>query len=302
MTDRALEEVVERITELLAGWPRGTPMAQMRHDYDAFFTRGEVAVEVTPVLAGGVPASWFDARDAGRDAAGDGRVVLYCHGGGFHIGSTRSHHGLIARLSAAACCRILALDYRLASEHCFPAPLEDALAAYDWLLAQGYAPSHIAFSGDSAGGGLVLSTLLALRDRGRSLPVAAAVLSPWCELEASGDSYFRNEAVDPLGTRKVVLAMARSYLGSDRSPRDPMAAPLHGDLAGLPPLMIQCGERDMLLDDSLAFAKKAQAAGVAVTLERWPGMIHVFQLFAAELPQAREAIANLGAFLQEELP
>lgn len=217
------------------------------------------------------------------------------------MGSSRSHHGLIARLSAAACCRVLALDYRLAPEHPFPAPLEDVLTAYDWLLAQGYESAQIAFSGDSAGGGLILSALLTMRDRGLPLPAAAAVLSPWCELEASGNSYFSKEAEDPMGTRETVLALARSYLGQDGNPHDPMAAPLHGDLAGLPPLMIQCGERDMLLDDSLAFAKKAEAAGVEVALELWPGMIHVFQLFAAELPRAREAIVELGAYLQEKM-
>jgi len=301
MTDRALDGVIAQITALLAGWDSSTSVLEMRRDYDALYAHDKVPAAVTEVSAGGVKASWIEAQSAGAPVPRLGRLILYLHGGGFHIGSVASHYGLIARLAAAARCRVLALDYRLAPEHRFPAPLEDSLAAYDWLLGQGYAPQNITFAGDSAGGGLVLSTLLALRDRGAPLPVAAAVMSPWTELEASGDSYIARAAEDPLGKRETVLALARSYMGRQTSVRDPLAAPLHGDLAGLPPLMIQSGERDILLDDSLRFADKAAAAGVEVTLDLWPGMIHVFQLFGADLPQAREGIAKLGAYLEGKL-
>lgn len=301
MTDAALEGVIAQITGLLAGWDRSTTVPEMRRDYDALYAHDKVPAEITAVSANGVAASWIEARNPEEPAARLGRLILYLHGGGYHIGSLASHHGLIARLSAAARCRVLALEYRLAPEHRFPAPLEDSLAAYDWLLGQGYEPANIAFAGDSAGGGLVLSTMLALRDRGRPLPVAAAVMSPWTELEASGESYVTRAAEDPLGTPENVKAMALSYLGRKTGPRDPLAAPLHGELAGLPPLMIQAGERDILLDDSLRFAEKAKAAGVEVGLDLWPEMIHVFQLFGAELPQARDAIVKLGAYLEAKM-
>ena len=301
MSDAALERVIARLTALLASWDSSTPVPQMRRDKDALYAHDRVPADVTEVSANGVKACWFEAGNAGQPAARMGRLVLYLHGGGYHIGSTRSHYGLIARLSAAARCRVLALDYRLAPEHRFPAPLEDCLAAYDWLRDQGYEPANIAFAGDSAGGGLALSTMLALRDRGQPLPVAAAVISPWTELEACGESYVTRAADDPVLTPDAIKALALGYMGGQDDLRNPMAAPLHGELSGLPPLMIQAGERDILLDDSLRFAAKAEAAGVAVSLDLWPGMIHDFQLFGADLPQAREAIQRLGAYLEEKL-
>lgn len=289
----ALDRVVERIRKVYGGWDRTTTIDQMRRDWDELLWSDAVAAQSEQVSAQGVDATWIVATQARPDA-----VLLYLHGGGFQVGSVRSHRDLIARLSRAAGCRALAIDYRLAPEHRFPAALNDAVAAYQWLLDRGIAPASIAIAGDSAGAGLALSTLLVLRERYLPLPAAAVVLSAWTDLAATGDSYESRAAADPLNQRRMVEAMARKYLGDSGDPRDPLASPLYADLAGLPPLLMQAGDRETVLDDSRNFAAKARAAGVQVQLEVWDGMIHVFQQFAAELPQAGLAIDSIGRFLR----
>lgn len=304
-TAAAVDAVVKRLTAVYQGWSRTTPAAQMRLDWDALFgddLPAEFAgARVEPASAQGVPVQWITASGARAD-----RVVVYFHGGGFQVGSLRSHRELMVRLSAASACRVLGVDYRLAPEHRFPAPLQDALAVCAWLAAQGFSGHNVALAGDSAGGGLALSLLLALRDAAKPLPAAAVLMSPWTDLSASGESYVTRAAQDPIHQRPMIVAMARNYLGKDpfgkdHDPRDPVASPLFADLRGLPPLLIQVGDRETVLCDSTEFAKKAQAAGVSVKLEVWPGMIHVFQQFADELPEARAAIASSARFLQEKL-
>ncbi|MCL4744568.1 MAG: alpha/beta hydrolase [Burkholderiaceae bacterium] len=287
-----VERVVERIRKVYGGWTRNTPVARMRADWDALFDSDRVAAGTEAVVADGVDACWVAAPGRSPD-----RVLLYFHGGGFRVGSVRSHRGLIARISGAANCKVLGVDYRLAPEHRFPAPLEDAVAAYRWLLGQGYAPRCIAFAGDSAGGGLALSALLALRADRMPLPAAVVVLSPWTDLTASGESYESRARADPIHQRPMIEAMARSYLGESGDARDPLASPLFADLRGLPPVLVQVGGRETVLDDSRAFAARARAAGVEVELEIWEEMIHVFQQFADELPDAGRAIRAIGTFL-----
>jgi acetyl esterase/lipase len=248
---------------------------------------------IEPVDAGGVPAEWVCAPDVDED-----RVLLYLHGGGYVIGSIDTHKGLIAGLSAAAHCRALALDYRLAPEHRYPAAVDDAVAAYRWLLDAGFSPSRIAIAGDSAGGGLTLATLVALREAGDPLPAAAVPISPWTDLEGTGDSMKTHVDKDPMVEPGGLLGMARLYLG-DADPRQPTASPLHADLTGLPPLLIQVGELETLLDDATRIAASAQKRGVAVTLEVWPEMVHVWHLFAPMVPEGRDAIARIGAFLKQ---
>jgi epsilon-lactone hydrolase len=250
---------------------------------------------VDPVSVDGIPAEWVCAPGADQD-----RVLLYLHGGGYVIGSIHTHKGLIARLSAAAGCRALALDYRLAPEHRYPAAVEDAVKAYRWLLAQGFAPQRIAIAGDSAGGGLTLATLVALRDAGDPLPAAAAPISPWTDLEGTGPSMKTHVDKDPMVEPGGLLGMARLYLG-DADPRQPTASPLHADLTGLPPLLIQVGELETLLDDATRIAESARAKGVEVSLEIWPEMVHVWHLFAPMVPEGREAIARIGAFLASHM-
>jgi monoterpene epsilon-lactone hydrolase len=225
-------------------------------------------------------------------------VLLYFHGGGYKLGSVTSHRDLMARLAAAARCRVLGVNYRLAPEAHFPAPVDDALAVYQWLLGEGVAPSQIAVGGDSAGGGLAAALLLSLRDRGGALPAAAVLLSAWTDLTAQGESYVTRAEADPIHQRAMILATARQYLGPDGDASNPLASPLFGGLAGLPPLLLQVGDRETVLDDSTRFAAKARAAGVRADLEVYPNMIHVFQQFADEIPEARQAITGVGRFLR----
>jgi len=245
-----------------------------------------------PVRAGGVPAEWIAAP-----GADDSRTVLYLHGGGYVIGSIVTHRCLVAGIAAASGCRALALDYRLAPEHAFPAAVDDATAAYRWLLEQGTVPSRVVIAGDSAGGGLTIATLLALRDAGTPLPAAGVCLSPWVDLEGTGDSLRTRADQDPMVRADGLHSMARMYLaGAD--PRAPLASPVHADLRGLPPLLIQVGDAETLLDDSTRLAARAKAAGVDVELEVWPEMVHVFQAFAPMLPEGRDAIARIGAYVR----
>ncbi len=253
-------------------------------------------VRAEAVNASGVPAEWI-AVDTGPEE----RFVLYLHGGGYVIGSIRTHRDLAQRIARAARARVLLIDYRLAPEHPHPAAVQDATAAYSWMLESGIAPSRIAIAGDSAGGGLTAATLVALRDAGKPLPAAGVMLSPWVDLEGLGESMRTKAEVDPMVQREFLLRMAEMYLAG-QDPRTPLAAPLYADLRGLPPLLIQVGTAETLLDDSLRFAEKARAAGVDVTLEPWEDMIHVWQAFAALLPEGQQAIERIGAFLRERIP
>jgi acetyl esterase/lipase len=248
-----------------------------------------------PVDAGGVRAEWTVAPGALDDF-----TVLYFHGGGYTIGSLITHRNLVGWLSKASSARVLAVDYRLAPEHPHPAAVDDAAAAYRWLLDQGTSPGRIAIAGDSAGGGLALATLVALRDARVPLPAAAALLSPWVDLALAGDSMTSKEGVELIVPRAPLARMAESYLAG-RDARTPLASPLYADLAGLPPLLIQVGTAETLLDDSIRLADRAKACGVDVELEVFDEMIHVFQWFVPLLPEAVDAVDRLGKSLLGKL-
>lgn len=290
-----VDGAIERLRAIYRNWSRDTSVAQMRSDWDAAFAGCSVPVSCRHVSAGGVDGEWIVPADAPRDKA-----ILYFHGGGFRVGSVASHRDLIARIAEASSCRVMAINYRLAPEHRFPAALDDALTAYRYLRDQGLRPADIAFAGDSAGGNIALGAMLAARDRGEPLPAAAAVMSPWTDLAATGASYESRADADPIHQRAMILALARNYLGKDGNPRDPLASPLYADLAGLPPLLVQVGDRETVRDDATGLAARAKAAGVEVELQIWDDMIHVFQMFP-EIPQAREAIAGLANFLRGHL-
>ena len=250
-------------------------------------------VQQEPADPGGVPGVWFTPPDARPD-----RAVLYLHGGGYMVGSVATHRSLIARIARASGVRCLAIDYRLAPLHPFPAAVEDACTAYRWLLAQGLGAARLVLAGDSAGGGLALGSLVALRDAGDPLPAAGVCLSPLTDLEVSGDSA-RGGADDPMVTRDGVAMMAEAYLqGADA--RDPRASPLHADFAGFPPLLIQVGTREVLLDDATRVAARARAAGVRVTLEKGEGLTHVWQLYP-HLPEAIDSVDRIGRYVASHL-
>jgi epsilon-lactone hydrolase len=246
------------------------------------------------VDAGGVAAEWVLAPASQHD-----RHILYLHGGGYVIGSPSLYRNLTWRLASAARARVLAIDYRLAPEHPFPAALDDAMAAYEWLLADGADPRRLTVIGDSAGGGLAFSVLLRCRDEGRlPLPAAVVALSPWTDLALTGASLRRNAVADPFVDANGIPPIAEYYLaGAD--PRHPYASPLYGDPTGLPPALIQVGGDEVLLDDATRMAVRLRASGCEVALEVWPRMPHVWHLFATVMPEARRAIARVGAFTRE---
>lgn len=294
----AVEAVIARVKSVYGSWRRDTPVAQMRADWDRLFSEtGDASVE--RVDCAGVPCQWISAPGARTDKA-----IVYLHGGGFQVGSLASHRELMAELSAAVGARVLGVAYRLAPEHRFPAALDDTLVVWDWLRAHGFRPRDIAMAGDSAGAGLALSTLLALQDKGQELPAAAFLMSAWTDLTASGESYETRAADDPIHQRPMILAMARNYLGKEGNASEPLASPLMASpaqLRGLPPMLFQVGDRETVLSDSEAFARKALEAGADARCETWPGMIHVFQQFPAELHEALQAITSAGQFLAEHL-
>lgn len=291
-----IDLAIARIRAVYRSWNRDTSVAQMRSDWDAAFGGSNAPVACERVSAGGIDGEWIFPANAPEDKA-----ILFFHGGGFRIGSVASHRDLIAQIALASGCRVLAINYRLAPEHRFPAALDDAIAAYGWLLDRGLKPGNIAFAGDSAGGNLALAAMLALRERSLPLPVAAVLMSPWTDLAATGASYVSRAEADPIHQRPMILALAKNYLGGQGNPRDPLVSPLYADLAGLPPLLIQVGDRETVLDDAVMFADLARAAGVDVHLEVWDGMIHVFQMFGAELAEAHRAIASIAQFLNRHL-
>ncbi len=295
VTVTPVDRAIARIRAVYKGWSRNTSVSQMRGDWDAAFGGTRAPVTCTQISAGGVDGEWISPADAPQ-----GTAILYFHGGGFRIGSVSSHRDMIAQIACATGFRVLAINYRLAPEHRFPVALDDALAAYDWMRRQGFKPSNIAFAGDSAGGNLALTAMLALRERGLPLPVAAVLMSPWTDLAATGASYVTRADADPIHQRPMILALARNYLGEHGDPCHPLVSPLHADLGGLPPLLIQVGDRETVRDDSVMLAGKARAAGVEVDLQVWDGMIHVFQMFA-EIPEAHQAITSIAGFLSRHL-
>jgi len=252
-------------------------------------------IEWTEVDAGGVPAEWTTAANSHQD-----RLIVYYHGGGYTLGSAKAHRAMCSNLARATSSRVLNVDYRLAPEAPFPAAVDDALAAYRWAVGQGADPARTALGGDSAGGGLVLGSLVALRDAGDRLPGAGIALSPWVDMTSSSDTFESKREADPMLSRETIGVMADAYLaGAD--PRSPTASPLFAELAGLPPLLIQVGTAELLLGEGQRFAEAAEKAGVDVCFEPWDDMIHVWHLFADLVPEGREAIARIAAYLEDKI-
>jgi monoterpene epsilon-lactone hydrolase len=252
-------------------------------------------VAVEPIAIGELPAEWL--RPIGVK---DDRVVVYLHGGGYTLGSCNTHRALGARLALTSQTPVLMIDYRLAPEHPFPAALDDALAVYRWLIEAGTPAHSIALAGDSAGGGLVVATLIALRDHNDPSPAASVCMSPWVDLAVQGESMVTRAKSDPLISRESSLLHAGLYV-AQADPRSPLVSPVYADLQGLPPLLIQVGDCEVLLSDSVRLAERARQASVDTTLEVWDGLWHVFQGYAPFLPEAQQAIDRAGAFIRKHL-
>ena len=275
--------------------PPGTPItiAQRRAFMEKVAFRVAEDIEVENLTVAGGAAERL--RAPGADPK---RVLLYLHGGGYVMGSPNTHRSLAGELSRAAQATVLLPDYRLAPEAPFPAAVDDAVAAYQWLLGQGLAAQQLAIAGDSAGGGLTAATLLALRDRGLPMPCAGVCISPWSDLNCSNASYQTRAAADPMITDADITLMAATYLaGADA--KQPLASPNRADLRGLPPLLIQVGRDEMLLDDAVVLHEAARSAGVESTLEIWDDMIHVWHAFHPMLPEGKQGIARIGEYLRE---
>lgn len=250
-------------------------------------------IKTETVTVAGRAAEWVTAPGSQT-----GRAILYLHGGGYVMGSANTHRSMVGELSRAAQAAALLLDYRLAPESPFPAAVEDGVAAYKWLLDQGFAPKNLAIAGDSAGGGLVVATLVSARDQGLPMPKAAVPISPWADMTCSNESYRTRAEADPMVGSGGIGDMAKLYLqGAD--PKNPLASPNFASLKSLPPLLIHVGRDEVLLDDSIKLDQKAKADGVDSTLEIWEDMIHVWHAFHPMLPEGKQAIERVGAFLRE---
>jgi acetyl esterase/lipase len=253
---------------------------------------------IRPVQSGALNGEWIEPDAA--DGTAQTRCILYLHGGGYVAMSARTHRAITSRLATWSGARLFALDYRLAPEFPFPAALEDAMAAWRALIATGAPPSHMMVAGDSAGGGLALALLLALRAAGEAPPAAAVLFSPWTDLAATGDSILTNSAADALFFGSAIAPMARHYLAGG-PPTNPLVSPVYADLTGLPALFIQVGDTEVLLDDSRRLAENASKAGVEIILQIWPGVSHGWQIFAPILPEARDALRQASDFIASRL-
>ena len=289
---------IDAIRALLSSKPRPTGWAERRKRLDEVGSVWPVAddVKLTAVDVGGVLGEWSIVP--GSDPT---RVLIFFHGGGYCSGSIVSHRRLVTEAGRAARARTLAVAYRLAPEHPFPAAYDDALAAWRFLRDQNIPAADIAVGGDSAGAGLTVALINRLRDAGEELPGCAWLISPWTDLTMSGSTLLSKEAVDPLIHKEYLNELADAYLPPGMNRKDPRVSPLYADLKGFPPTLIQVGSAETLLDDATRFAAVAGAADVRVTLEIWPQMIHAWPLWNAHLEPGCRALASAGAFIRENL-
>jgi monoterpene epsilon-lactone hydrolase len=285
-----------RLEKRLLG-KRQRPMTQVRKRLELlspFVPGRRNYTQMTPVDAGGVPGMLAAVAHSRAESC-----VLYFHGGGYSIGTAALYRDFLWRIAGATRAQVLFFDYRLAPEHPFPAALDDAVAAYRWLIGR-FDRRHVAFAGDSAGGGLVFAALLRLRDEGVELPCAAAALSPWTDLALTGASMRSNAVADPMLDPDNLPELVRNYCAA-ADPRNPYISPVYGDPAGLPPALIQVGSDEILRDDAVRMADRMRAAGCEAEVEIWEQMPHVWHLYARLVPEGRRALARIGQFLQERM-
>lgn len=289
----ALDHVCKLYTELQ---PEGVDLTieELRQNYETVCGHADAPADmiVEPVDAGGVPALWVSAPGTSSE-----RTVVWFHSGGYLIGSAAGYAPMGYAISKASDARVLVVDYRLAPENAFPAPVEDAVAASRWAIGQA-GPGSCVIAGDSAGGGLTMATLVSLRDSGGPLPAAAVCLSGLLDLASTGDSIDTNAAHDPVGSRETFDMIAQAYLQGACEPTEPLASPLYAELAGLPPLLLLVGTRDVLQDDSVRMAQRYRDAGNEARLVVEEGMVHIWPLFHRILPEGQAGVATIGAWVR----
>ncbi len=275
----------------------GLPLKSHRKGMENFGKMAKIPNGVTfeKVVCDGVPSEWAIPNNIKTQG-----VVLYLHGGAYAMGSVASHRSLSANIALASKTKCLTIDYRLAPEHPFPSAIDDTLKAYNWLLKQGIDPKKIIFSGDSAGGGLAIAAMIRLKEENIPLPGAAVCLSPWLDLEGTGEQAQMLMKKDPMIDLAAMNVFALHYAPKEKL-RHPLVSPLHADLKGLPPIYIQVSLSEVLLDDTLRFEKKAKAAGVSVEVETWKKTVHVWQLFGSMLPEAMKAIKKIGVYIEDKV-
>jgi acetyl esterase/lipase len=289
---------IAAIRALLSAKPRPVGWAARRQRLDEIGSVWPAASDVTltTVDVGGIPGEWSTAP--GSDSS---PVLLFFHGGGYCSGSIVSHRRMVSEAGRAGGVRTLAIDYRLAPEHPFPAALDDALTAWHFLRRQGIAAERIAVGGDSAGGGLSLSLVLKLLEAKEPLPACLWLVSPWTDLTMSGSTLVTKDACDPIIHKGYLCELADAYLGGATDHKDPRVSPLFAKLSGMPPMLVQVGSEETLLDDAVRLAGAAGAADVPVTLEIWPHMIHAWHLWNARLEPGRRALSSAGRFMRDHL-
>jgi epsilon-lactone hydrolase len=309
MTTRMKQKVAEKpskqVEEVGNWWLKVVAASTSHESLDAARDFGENwasltaepgGVDYIETIAGSVPAMWAVPKGCKAD-----RVILCLHGGGFFSGSMYTHRKLFGHFAKAIGCRALILNYRRSPEHVHPAQVNDTLDAYKWLLDQHIDANHIAFIGDSAGGGLSITALVLARDKGLPMPAATMPISAWFDMEVTGDSMESNNGKDLLLNRDWVKSLAGMFLGEKGNPRDPYANPLYADLKGLPPVNMQVAGDEVLLDDSQRLAEHARNAGVDVKLEIFPGMQHTFQMAAGRAPESDASIFRLVEWVKPKL-
>jgi monoterpene epsilon-lactone hydrolase len=300
MASKQTEELNKLYREWVAAMQANPemPLDELRHMFEQWprITGEPGGVDYIETDAAGVSALWAAPKNCVQD-----RVLLCAHGGGYVAGSMYTHRKTYGHVAKAIGCRALIVDYRRAPESVHPGPVNDMARSYKWLLDQGIRPNHVALIGDSAGGGLAVTTILRAREQGLPLPTATMPLSPWLDMDATGETFETNAAKDLIVTREVIQIMASMFLGEGGNRQDPLANPLRADLRGFPPIYIQTGADETLLDDSLKLADLARRSGVDVTLEVVPEMQHVFQFLAGTAPEADAAIRQLTDWVRPKL-
>jgi epsilon-lactone hydrolase len=286
---------IDAVRALLSSKPRPVGWPERRKRLDEVGAVWPVAddVELTAVNVNGMPGEYSIVPGSNPSS-----VLMFFHGGGYCSGSIQSHRRLVTEAGRAAGMRTLAVAYRLAPEHPFPAAYDDALTAWKFLRDQGIAARRIAIGGDSAGAGLTVALIERLRDTHQELPGCAWLMSPWADLTMSGSTLASKAAIDPLIHREYLNELADAYVPANVDRKDPRLSPLYADLRSFPPMLIQVGSDETLLDDAARLATRAGAADVAVTLEVWPHMIHAWPLWNAHLEAGRRALANAGSFIR----